>query len=362
VHCTVCGRPASVFLSLNGVPALQNILAETPAGAVGVPKVDARAAWCGACEHISIVKHGNTTEFDHTYDNRVGDSELIRTHYRNLADQIEVLAKDKAAGIIEIGCGRGELLQELRTRGFQNIVGFDPTAPESAGGLIVQNYWEPSMTRFQYDFVILRHVLEEIPNPHEFLLDLRRMMNDESRLYVEVTNNAKCCRDQDIFIIYPEYYNICSMRSVTELLFRVELTVLGVESYFGGAWLGVWAAPRRPPMSDASDLISQLKELIVALPRPVVLWGAGGRGCNILNFCSLSKREVSAVIDTDPSKWGRYISGTGHPVIGPADIAGVSPKSVLVANSIYIPEIEAGVPAGAEIYSIQDLIRQIMKP
>jgi len=187
-------------------------------------------------------------------------------------------------------------------------------------------------------------------------------MNDKSKLYVEITNNAKCFRDQDIFTIYPEYYNLCSLRSITELMFRVELTVLGVESYFGGAWLGVWAAPRHPPISDASALISQLKERIVALPRPVVLWGAGGRGCNILNFCALSKQEVSAVIDSDPSKWGKYISGTGHPVISPADMESVSPKSVLVANSVYIAEIEADVPVEAKIYSIQDLVRQITKP
>ena len=141
VHCTVCGRPASVFLSLDSVPALQNILAETPIGAVEVPKVDANAAWCSACEHISITKRGGITGFDQTYDNRAVSSGLIRTHYRSIADQIEVLAEDKAAGIIEIGCGRGELLRELRTRGFQNIIGYDPTAPDSADGLVLQSYW-----------------------------------------------------------------------------------------------------------------------------------------------------------------------------------------------------------------------------
>ena len=362
VLCAVCGRPASLFLALCGVPALQNILAKTPAGAVSVPKVDANAVWCSACEHVSIAKDGSITEFDQTYDNRVSGSALIQSHYRNVADQIEALAKDKEAVVVEIGCGRGELLREIRSRGFQNIIGYDPTMPDSADDAIVPEYWARNDLDMQYDFVILRHVLEEIPDPRRFLVDLLYAMDGNSKMYIEITNNVKSHRESDIFTIYPEYYNLYSVRSITELLFRAGLTVLDVHSYFGGAWLGVWAASRVSAVGDASPLMSELRERIVALPKPVVLWGAGGRGCNILNFCSLSMRDVSAVVDTDPSKWGKYISGTGHPVVAPADIAALFPKSVLVANSIYIPEIEAQVPAGAMIVSIQDLILQITKP
>ena len=359
MYCAICGRPAQTLLSVKDVPALQNVLAETREGAKRVPRVDATAVWCMACEHISISKTGSTIGFDQAYNNRVEGSAIVRSLYRNIADQIEALASDKKANIIEIGCGRGELLQELFTRGFQNIIGYDPAAPSSLSNLIVQDYWRPSESMSKFDFVVLRHTLEELSRPYDFLLDIKSIVHRDSKIYLEITNNEKSYFDCDIFTIYPEYYNIFSVRSIGELLFRAGYAVSKVDSCLGGSWLGIWATLRHPTISDASDLISRLRERIVKLPRPVVLWGAGGRGCNILNFCSLSTDDILAVVDSDPAKWGKYIAGSAHPIFAPAELTHIAPRSVLVANAAYISEIRGGVPAGVEVHSIQELLRNI---
>lgn len=89
----------------------------------------------------------------------------------------------------------------------------------------------------------------------------------------------------------------------------------------------------------------------------VYLWGAGGKGvmcCNLLNG-----EHILGCIDRNPFKQGRFIPGTGHPVIAPADISPEKVRCILVENDVYFEEIEKeahAIDGGIQVLSLNQLL------
>jgi hypothetical protein len=50
---------------------------------------------------------------------------------------------------------------------------------------------------------------------------------------------------------------------------------------------------------------------------------------------------VAALIDLNPHKQGRFVPGTGHPVLAPATLKAQPPDAVIVLNPQYRDEIAA---------------------
>jgi FlaA1/EpsC-like NDP-sugar epimerase len=70
----------------------------------------------------------------------------------------------------------------------------------------------------------------------------------------------------------------------------------------------------------------------------MVVWGGGSKGVTFLNTMR-SDIPVEYVIDVNPRKWGKYITGTGHKIVPPSFLAEYRPDIVVVMNPIYQAEI-----------------------
>ncbi|MHC5009848.1 MAG: class I SAM-dependent methyltransferase, partial [Planctomycetota bacterium] len=67
-------------------------------------------------------------------------------------------------------------------------------------------------------------------------------------------------------------------------------------------------------------------------------------------------REIDCVVDVNPGKQGRYLPGTGHPIVGPQALASRRPAFALVLNPVYRAEIEASVAHHAPQARVVDLM------
>jgi SAM-dependent methyltransferase len=89
--------------------------------------------------------------------------------------------------ILDIGCGYGELLRNMHRRGFRHLAGIDPFIAHSvrADGLrIVRGELRDLDKRF--DFVMLHHSLEHMPNPLGALGEARRLLRRGGVVLVRV--------------------------------------------------------------------------------------------------------------------------------------------------------------------------------
>ena len=69
-----------------------------------------------------------------------------------------------------------------------------------------------------------------------------------------------------------------------------------------------------------------------------MIWGSGSKGVSFLSNLGLHD-EISAAVDINPHKWGKFMVGSGHRIISPAELVDVQPSLVIVMNPIYVDEI-----------------------
>jgi hypothetical protein len=84
----------------------------------------------------------------------------------------------------------------------------------------------------------------------------------------------------------------------------------------------------------------------------VALWGAGARGVAFLSAVDPDRR-LSAVVDRNPAKQGRYLPCTAHKVIAPEDLLAYEVDTVLITNAAYRTEIRdelAHLGVAAEVW------------
>jgi hypothetical protein len=74
----------------------------------------------------------------------------------------------------------------------------------------------------------------------------------------------------------------------------------------------------------------------------IILWGGGSKGVSFLTTLGLTE-EIAAVVDINPYKQGKFMPGTGHPVISPKALVDQPPDLVIVMNPIYVAEVRSSL-------------------
>jgi hypothetical protein len=70
----------------------------------------------------------------------------------------------------------------------------------------------------------------------------------------------------------------------------------------------------------------------------VAIWGSGSKAVSYLTTLGL-RAEIDAVVDINPHKWGTFLAGTGHEIVGPDALRLLRPDVVVVMNPIYVEDI-----------------------
>jgi hypothetical protein len=353
--CNICGGVTRPLLRVDHTPPMQNRYYATHEAAVASQTTDVAVAWCCNCLHISIHKN-HETSFDPQYNNEQTFSPAAKAHLQKVARSVaEVVPLD--ASIVEIGCGRGEFLEQLHASGFSNLQGYDPVAP-SPTAVIRNELWKPDALGFEVDLFVLRHTLEEIGSFAQFINLIGSQLSPKGHIYIELTNGLKLAESGNIWSYYPECHNIFSTHSLQKAIAKSGMFIERIVEYDDGNWLGVWVRPFSSVSAQTllHDDLKHLTRIVEKLPKPIVLWGAAGRGGNFVAFLKLGLPVISHLADVNESKWGLFIPPYGQSVISPAQVLAIKPATVLVASKKFKQEIMAQLPETCVVISIDELI------
>lgn len=161
----------------------------------------------------------------HIYDE--GDSQF----HKNLTAQvvqeyIDPLELPKDAKILDLGCGPGYFLDEMKAREYTDVLGVTLSpgdikickdkGHETAGydlSFLPQSegYYDESV-----DFIFLRHALEHSPYPIFSLMEYNRVLKQGSKIYIEVP--APGCDRKHEFNL--NHYSIMGHDQLAALLIR----------------------------------------------------------------------------------------------------------------------------------------------
>jgi hypothetical protein len=283
--------------------------------------------------------------YDADYNNEQSASSVFQTHLDEVAHRIE--AQMGKTGLVEVGCGKGFFLELLLKRGV-DVRGFDSTY-DGDNPRVIKRYFEPGIIASPARGLILRHVLEHIPNPIDFLSRLRQANGDHGLIYIEVPCFDWIVRRRTWFDIFYEHVNYFRLNDFHQMFGRV------VESgrCFGDQYLYVIAdlATLRVPRVNKPESIDFPADFLAGLSigkqnrieQNVCVWGGASKG---VIFSLLRERmglPVDMVVDVNPAKQGKYMPGTGIQVQSPAEaLQKLAPGSpIYVMNSNYLEEIKA---------------------
>lgn len=288
----------------------------------------------------------NLLDYDSFYQNEQSYSNTFKKHMERIADIIENKIGSKK--LIEIGCGKGTFLELMLSRGAE-IIGFDP-AYQGSNQLIKREYFSGSLET-KGEGIILRHVLEHIPDPVGFLDSIANANGGKGLIYIEVPCFDWIVNSKAWFDIFYEHVNYFRLVD----FFRIFKKIIYSGRSFEGQYLSIVAdlssltKPKRNfrQTIDFSTDFEEIEKLANNSDptQKIIVWGAASKG---VIFSLLLKRKgvsVDRIIDISPEKQGLYIPGTGLRVMSPSEGLQGLPKGskIYVMNPNYLEEIRSMV-------------------
>jgi hypothetical protein len=280
--------------------------------------------------------------YDSAYQNEQGVSVHFQDHMREVTGII-----DRTMGgsnLVEVGCGKGPFLEMLLSAGF-DVTGFDPTY-EGSNPRIRRHLFQRGIG-IQASGLILRHVLEHIPDPVSFLKDLAEANHGTGRVYIEVPCLEWICDRRTWFDVFYEHVNYFRLAD----FHRIFGKVIESDKFFGGQYLYVVAelsSVRQPKVDDSDavfafpgDFTAGIHAAKYNTNRPAVVWGGASKGVIFSLLRSRAGHPVNAVVDINPAKQGKFLAVTGLKVQSPeAVLPLLRPNDpIVVMNSNYLDEI-----------------------
>ncbi|MEP6506634.1 MAG: class I SAM-dependent methyltransferase [Gemmatimonadales bacterium] len=95
----------------------------------------------------------------------------------------------REARILDVGCGNGELLNELRSIGYTRLSGVDPFVPSDLdlpGGVRVRKISMEELGDETYDVIMLHHAFEHLPDPLGSMKSIARLLADDGVCIIRI--------------------------------------------------------------------------------------------------------------------------------------------------------------------------------
>jgi SAM-dependent methyltransferase len=125
-----------------------------------------------------------------------------------------------AGKIIEIGCGRGVVLDYLRKSGL-DCLGVELGDADPVAGIrdyIFTNtdaFELPAELRQSIDVVLLFDVIEHLENPSEFLYEIKRKYSNVKHLVITVPARQELWTNYDAFNGHYKRYNLSDLKNIS---------------------------------------------------------------------------------------------------------------------------------------------------
>lgn len=375
--CPACGSTAlTEIYHLDAIPVQSCILLDSAEAARAFPCRPLTLAFCDCCGLIfntvfdlSQVDYASATEESQHF------SGTFNRFARQLVAEIAEVTDLAGKRTLEIGCGKGEFLQELAlatgTQGRGVDPGFIPERLPGAGDADItfqREYFDPSTIEDSPDYVVCRHTLEHVPEVGQFMAGIAQLVNGHSEfgLFFETPDVARVLDEGAFWDIYYEHCSYFTLGSHARAFRHAGFDVTRTYLAYADQYIIQYGALANghPPLAEEDDLPA-LRARAKVFPQKVAesrahwtdfvrtrhaegkrvaIWGGGSKGVSFLTTNGLGE-EVAAVIDINPFKQGKYLPGTGHRVDAPGSLKDAPPDTVIVMNEIYLDEIGTDLAA-----------------
>ena len=307
-----------------------------------------------------------------------GASQWDAQRLKATAQTISGVFPNRAAALLDMGCGAGGLLRALGELGYHNLWGVDPSAicVETCNRIPGVHALRGLLTDLdvgaqRFDLIILCHVLEHVRDIPASMVAVREALRPDGRVYVETPDASRYAQ----FLESPfQDFNTEHINHFSEFHLKSLLRATGFEPVLAGEktihagptalypavfTVGKVASPgpARPAHIRDTSLRSRILDYIAASDallrdldqqiaagldssRQVIVWGTGQLAMKLLNERALRNATVTAFVDGNPVNHGRMLAGIAIQAPESLRTSGVP---ILVASTLHSGEIAATI-------------------
>jgi len=372
--CRACGGRLAVTMADLGMQPPSNAFLASLADARNEKRYPLRAKVCESCKLVQVDYDVAPEELfgNYVYFSSYSDEWLAHAKvYCEMARRRFSL--DETSLVVELASNDGYLLKNFLQMGIP-VLGIDPSdtvalaASEVGVPTLVEFFGEALANKLaaesgRADLIIGNNVMAHVPLLNDFVAGIAVLLKPEGTVTIEFPHLLTLIEHVEFDTIYHEHYSYFSLFASEQVFARHGLRIYDVEELptHGGS-LRIFASHAgRAHIDDSAALVAvRRQESAAGLPdlhtysrfaervedcrrslltffaaakregKTVAAYGAAAKGNTLLNFCGVTRADISMVADRNPHKQAKLLPGTHIPVVSPEELMRAKPDYVLI--------------------------------
>lgn len=316
---------------------------------------------------------------------RSGISTTMVKALGDIAASAERLVKLSAGDmVVDIGSNDGTLLRQFKTTGLVTV-GFEPSNLWKLGiegtSRIVNDYF--NCEAFSREFrdkkaklITSIAMFYDLEDPNRFVEDVKKCLDKDGLWIIQMNYLGLMLENNTFDNISHEHLEYYSLLSLENLLNRHDMEPFDVElNDVNGGSFRIYVRHKGGKIKAFPEARKRLTELKnqekqkgfddnrtydefarkiekmkkdmmnflrqeTARGKKIFIYGASTRGLVVLQYFGIDRRLIKAAVDKNPDKWGKYIVGTGIPIMSVEEYRKEKPDYLFVLPYHFIEEIK----------------------
>jgi SAM-dependent methyltransferase len=361
--CSICGGPLDAAFEFERYP----LISSASAGGATAPLLPIAVGFCPSCAHVQLTNQPDAELLDRIYSDDY--TSVVERGVFARADGMQLDCKaflDFASPkpvrnmkVMEIGCFDGAFLSLFEGC---DLLGCEPNpigkVAQQRGIDVRPRYFTRSeFPSKSVDLIVMRHLIEHLPDPVSILGDCAAIMADGATLLIETPHIEHTLDNLVIGNFYHQHLHYFSRFSLEIILRRAGFAIVAharkdfrqfVLARFDGRPAATTApagyadglrAGLRRYIDQVNLLKSSLNAWLDEKNARVAIYGASSTATGIIHLGSIPAERLAYLVDGDPRKVGFVAPGTEARVYGPDHLREDPIDAVIVASDFYAQEI-----------------------
>ena len=318
------------------------------------PAVPLRLMYCQKCSTVQLGEDVDPEYLFGEYLWVTGTSATAEQYSHEFAKKAlsQVVDQNKSPYIVEIASNDGTFLKRFIEKGCK-VLGIDPA--KNIAEFAVKNGIPTKADFFtldlaerlvekegKADIVFARNVIPHVKEIHSVIGGINTLINEGGVGIIEVHNAGLILEELHYDYIYHEHLFYYTLKTISGLIERYGLHVFDVmlSPISGGSWVIYFSKNKKEKTKELikyekqelenninsyhrwvefSDQVTvhseKLKKMVMQSDKKIPAYGASARSSTLLNFCGITNKHISVVIDKNPMKNGLMTAGSNIPVV-----------------------------------------------
>jgi SAM-dependent methyltransferase len=323
------------------------------------------------CPHCGFVFNSEFEEekvyYNQDYNNNQNLSESFNNYTNDLISRIKGRFSLERKKILEIACGQGDFLKKV-SDAIKKVtcVGYDPSYIENeelrhySDISINKEYFRFEEQEPKQDMIIMRHVLEHLPNPNTICTGIANNLSNNGGVMLEVPDFEWVLQQESYFDILYQHCNYFTTASLSFLLENHGFSNINCERVFDDQYLIGFANMEYEKKNVHSDFRTNIADIYKSVKnfgvefslykkkwenilqnpdKRFAIWGALGKGVNFVHITDKESKHIRCAIDINKTMHGGYLPGTSVPIVSPQSIRDLDISDIIIMNPNYKSEI-----------------------